>query len=382
MRKLILSNLILLLTCGCQSDNKSKSPESEAARRAVTQKIIASKVAGESVLLVCGEVVTGKEVIELPVRLNGKLVSPIEYFKPIAQASTLEDFKNKARSQLEEVVMDKVSEILLYQEAKRQAGNNISEEALEKAAEKEVRKFIMYFGGDEAKALENLKQIGLDRSSFKEKQKRFILTQWYISSKFLDDRPVSYAELVKRYMQIREKSFATPASTQFRLIDIQPAKLEVVDPNQNRLEQARKLAGKLVERIKAGEDFGELARQYSHDYRREFGGLWNPVQPDSLAKPYDVLAAEAEKIQPGQIAGPIEAEGHVFIMKLEEKRAKSYALLEQVQRELERSIISERRKIASEKLNAELMQSAPDGIGEKDAFLDFCLEKIYQMNKQ
>lgn len=345
------------------------------------QKIIASEAAGEPVLLVCGEVVTGKEIIEQPARLNGKLISPIEYFKPIAQESTLEDFKNKARSQLEGVVMDKVSEILLYQEAKRQAGSNIGEEGLEKAAEKEVRKFIIDFGGDEAKALESLKQVGLDRKSFKEKQKRFILTQWYISSKFFDDRPVSYTELVKRYMQIREKSFATPASIQFRLIDIQPGKIEIVEPNQNRLEQARKLADKLVERIKAGEDFGELAKQYSHDYRREFGGLWNPVQPDSLAKPYDILVAESEKLQPGQVAGPLEVQGHVFIMKLEEKHPKSYEPLEKVQRELERSIISERRKTASERLDKEMMQSIAGGFEEKDAFLDFCLGKIYQLNK-
>jgi parvulin-like peptidyl-prolyl isomerase len=89
-----------------------------------------------------------------------------------------------------------------------------------------------------------------------------------------------------------------------------------------------------------------------------------------------MLATEAQKLQPGQISGPIEVEGHIFIMKLEDKRSKSYEPFEQVQKELEGKIISDRRQKAFEKLNAELV------LDEKDAFLDFCLEKIYRMNKQ
>ncbi|MFB0524422.1 MAG: peptidylprolyl isomerase, partial [Phycisphaerae bacterium] len=273
------------------------------------------------------------------------------------------------------------------QEAKRQAPDNI-DEALEKAAEREIRKFILDCGGNQAKAEEKLKQMGMDRKGFKENRKGFILTQLYIASKLSDNRPITYTELMKCYDQMKEQSFVIPAKLQFRLIDIQPARLEITDPNQTsassveagRLEQARKLANKLIQQLQAGADFGELAKQYSHGHMREFGGLWKPLQPESLAKPYDILAEAAEKIQPGQTAGPIEAEGHIFIMKLKEKRTKSYEPFEKVQEELEQKIISDRRKDAIDKLNAEIRQQiAP---GEKDEFIDFCLEKIYQMRDQ
>ena len=110
---------------------------------------------------------------------------------------------------------------------------------------------------------------------------------------------------------------------------IEPAKLDITDPNQDRREEARRLAGELVGRIKAGEDFGTLAQKYSHGLGWEIGKLW---QPGSLASPYDVLAAEAEKIEPGQIAGPIETAEHIFIMKLEEKQSASFEPFEKVQK--------------------------------------------------
>jgi len=385
MRKSILLVLIPLLISGCDN-NKAELEEVKLRRAAIVKKIAVSEEAGESVLVVGGEVITSDQIIQTPIEHSEMVASLAEHFKPIAQKSTLEQFKKWARPEIEEILMNKITEILLYQEAKRQAPDNI-DEALEKAAEREMRKFILDCGGDQAKAQEKLKQMGMDSKGFKENRKRLILTQLYIASKLSDNRPITYTELMKRYDQMKEQSYVIPAELQFRLIDIQPARLEITDPNQtsassveaSRLEQARKLANRLIQQLQAGADFSELAKKYSHGHRRELGGLWQPVQPESLAKPYDILAAAAEKIQQGQIAGPIEVEGHIFIMKLEEKRTKSYEPFEKVQEELEQKIISDRRKEVIDKLKAEIIQQITRG--EKDEFIDFCLEKIYQMRE-
>jgi len=385
MRKSILLVLIPLLISGCDN-NKAELEEVKLRRAAIVKKIAVSEEAGESVLVVGGEVITSDQIIQTPIEHSEMVASLAEHFKPIAQKSTLEQFKKWARPEIEEILMNKITEILLYQEAKRQAPDNI-DEALEKAAEREMRKFILDCGGDQAKAQEKLKQMGMDSKGFKENRKRLILTQLYIASKLSDNRPITYTELMKRYDQMKEHSYVIPAELQFRLIDIQPARLEITDPNQTsassveagRLEQARKLANRLIQQLQAGADFSELAKKYSHGHRRELGGLWQPVQPESLAKPYDILAAAAEKIQQGQIAGPIEVEGHIFIMKLEEKRTKSYEPFEKVQEELEQKIISDRRKEVIDKLKAEIIQQITRG--EKDEFIDFCLEKIYQMRE-
>jgi len=292
-----LSVLMLLLIGGCQG-GKSGSTDAELGRIALAQKIELVEATGGLVLMVGGETVTSDEIIESPVERNEGVVSLAEHLKPISQISPPEQFKEQARGQVEEILTAKILNILLYQDAKRQAGKNI-DEGLEKVAEREWRKFVLNFGGDQAKADEALEQMGTDRTSFKKEQKRSILIQSHIASNMADERPVTYREFIDCYNEIKDEFFVRPAMIKFQLIDIQPAKLEVSNPNKNRRELAKELAYKLLGRIEAGEDFGELAKQYSHGHMREFGGLWKPVQPQSLAAPYDILAAEAQKTEPG-----------------------------------------------------------------------------------
>jgi len=364
--------LFFIGSCGNSDDPGSGQDQ-------LQRSTLIRKAGQPGVLVVGSEVVTCDEIIATPMEYNQMIVSLAELLAPVAQSGSLEQFKQWTRPRVDEVVTSRISYILLYQQAKRQAGQNI-DEALEKAAEKEWRRFVLRFGGDEAKAEEALRQQKIDRKGFKDYWKKEFLRQSYIASKLGGNRPITQRELLQCYNDMKDKSFALPANLTFRLIDIEPAKLQIADPQQDSLESARKLAEELVNRIRAGEDFAELAKQYSHGYMREFGGLSRPVNPESLAKPYDVLADAAEKIEPGQVADPIEVEGHIFIMKLEEKRSKSYEPFEKVQEQLEQKILADRQKEAIEKLNAELMEQMV--LSDKDSFVDFCLEKIYRMNKQ
>jgi parvulin-like peptidyl-prolyl isomerase len=372
--RVCLSVLIILLVGGCDS-GKSKLTDAELARIALTQKTELIEAHGGLVLMVGGETLSSDEIITSPMRLGGTLVTPTEYFRSAAQTADLEQFKKRTRGAFEEILIDKISDMLLYQYAKRQAGDNV-DEALKKAADNEYRKFVLTFAGDQAKADEALKQKGMDRKSYVERQKRDILIQWYVTSKISDNRPVTYHELMDCYNRMKDKFFAKVARIRFRLIDIQPARLKVTDPNEDRRRLAKKLADELFRRIQSGADFAELAQQYSHGDWRKLGGLWQPVNPASLAAPYDVLAAQAEKMEAGQVSKPIEAPGHVFIMKLEEKQAAGYVPFEQVQDRVEEQVIFERRNKVLDRIKARILRQAQ--LGRTDKFIDFCLEKIYQ----
>lgn len=381
MRRFVfLSVLTFSFVVGCEG-KKSGPTDAELDRIALTQKIELVEAAGGLALVVGGETITSDEIIGSRADVNGRVVVPTEYFKPLARTNDLEKFKAQAEPYLEEIVMDRISNVLLVQHAKRQAGGNI-DEALEKAADNELRKYVLGFGGNEAKADEELRKLGMDRESFKESQKKSLLVNWYLGSKLVDDRPVTHREMIDCYNQMKDEYFARVAKITFRLIDIQPARLEMPDPTRNRGQLAEVLANQLLERIRAGEDFAELAKQYSHGHRKEFGGLWPPVQPESLAAPYNVLAAEAEKIEPGQIAGPLVVEGHVFVMRLEEKQAAGYEPFEkvQVQELVERKVLLDRRSTAQERLKTKLRQEAQ--LGRADEFVDFCVEKIHATSRQ
>lgn len=369
-----ISMCILLLAGGC-----GNSPSSaELERRTITQKIRLVEATGGYVLMVGGQTLTSDEVIESPAELGGTFVPPIEYFKPIALASEIEQFKERVRDLLNSILMSKISNMLLYQEAKREIGENI-DVVLEKQAEKAMREFVMDRGGDQIKADEELKARGMDWKSFEEQQKRLMLIQWYVSKKTPNSRPIAHSELMECYNQIKDEFFAIQAIIQFRLIDIKPGRLKLWEISE-RHELARLLANRLLTRIKSGEDFGELAMQYSHGPFRDFGGLWKSVQPDSLAAPYDLLAAEAENIKPGQITGLIVTAEHVFIMKLEEKQLAGYEPFEKVQEQVRSKILIDRQNEVIDKVNTEFLQQAE--LSKTDEFVDFCLDKIYQMRDQ
>ncbi len=362
-KRAFLYVLMIFLAFGCENNKKSLT-NAEVERIAITQKIELVESAGGLVLMVGGETITSDEII-----------LPIERFEPAAQIRDFEQFKKQVRGQVQEVVLDKVSNILLHQHAKSQAGESLDEN-LEKAAENELRKFVLDYGGDQAKADEALRKSGLDRKSFKERQKRSMLIQWYASTKLPNNRPVTYRELIDTYDQMKDRYFAIPGTITFRLIDIQPARVEESGPPEDPGKPARELAQQLLAKIQSGEDFGELARQYSHGPRKEFNGLWRPVRPESLTAPYDRLAAEAEKMDPGQITIVVTGE-HIFLMKVEGKQTEGYEPFEKVQGLVRNKIILDRQNEVFRRLNARLLEQAEQS--RTDEFIDFCLEKIYKM---
>ena len=365
MYKYVLLTLAtILMASGCGSGEKDLT-EAELAKIPFAQRQDFPECSGGLVLTVGSETITADEII----------VPLTEHLKTTSKATNFEEFKRRFRPQIEKVVSNKISNALLYQQAKQKIPNNIDEQ-LEKAAQQEINKFIVGFKGDYARAQESLKQMGMDWDSFKEYQKKLILSQSYISSQLPQNKPITYSDLIKSYNGMKYEFFVMPAMLQFRLIDIQPDKLQVADPNQNRQQLAISLADDLIKQINQGKDFGELAKIYSHGHRSSFGGLWKPVQPESIAEPYDILAILAEEIQPGQITDPITVPGHVFIMKLEQKQADTVKPFEDVQKQIEAKIIFERRKQAIDQLSEKLASQAE--LGNKSAFIDFCLTKIYQ----
>jgi len=371
MRKCVfLLASLLLIIAGCEDSDKPRFTKEELAKIPLAQKTGFPEPSGGFVLAVGDETITDAEIITEPL---------LEYYRPIAQNNDFATFRVRAREQIEKIIVGKASDILLLSRAKKDLGEQI-DERLEKAAEAEVRKFILSFGGDYAKAQQSLKQEGMDWASFREFKKRQILSSSYVYQKLPQQKPVTYSELMDYYNEKKDELFVTTAMLRFRLIDIQPAKLEVADPNQTRQQLAKELASELIGRLRTGEDFGELAKQYSHGHRASFGGLWKQINPESLAEPYDTLAAEAQKIAPGQLAGPIDVPGHIFIMKLVDKRQQSIESFEDVQNQIEAKILLDRQRKALDELSAELVQQA--ALSQKNAFVEFCLKKIYRLSNQ
>ena len=319
---------------------------------------------GDIVLSVLGETITTDQIVD-PL---------VERVKPIVEQATYETFQARIAPQIEQLLTSEVANIILYQKARKELGEQ-ADTAIEKAVDKEIQKFVNSFGGDYAKAELQLRSMDMDWQSFREYQQKLIISQSYIAKELPETKPITYRQLRQTYNELKESQFTTPASIQFRLIDIQPNKLKLSDPNQNRIVAAQNLVDDLYTRIKRGEDFAALAEQYSHGHRSIYGGLWQPVNPDSLAEPYDIIARHTNQMQPGQLAEPIQIENHIFIIKLEQKTEYNVQSFEEVQQQLESTLAVTQQRQAIDRLSQKIASDV--AIPNRELFLRFCLQELY-----
>jgi len=100
--------------------------------------------------------------------------------------------------------------------------------------------------------------------------------------------------------------------TEYRLAEIF---LSVDDPNDT--ETVRESADRLIEQLKKGSDFAEMARQFSQSATASSGGALGWVSPGDLPSE---IATAVQTLQPDTIAGPIRSEGGFHILKLLDQR--------------------------------------------------------------
>ena len=358
--------------CGGTEAKKASLTEEEAQR--LTQ---AAKPVAPDELIVSGERITREDIMTISSGQETSNASFKTWLEEMAKVATLEQFMEVARPRVRQQLGANVSNIVLYNRARRQLGDKI-DDTLDKLVEKELRKFVIEHGGNNAEADEALRTMGMNRTTFKEHKKKQILAQYSVESKMSRNRPITHSELVATYERMKDEAFVEPGLIQFRLIDISAARVELADPNENPVEAARRLAESLVTRIVAGEDFGKLAEEYSkyaEYYISGSEGLWPARDPESLAPPYAVLTDWAKKMKEGEIAGPVDAPGHAFIMKLVQRRDKGYLPLAEVQEKVEENIEDTRRIAAVARLDAEIVEQM--ALADTDGFLNDCLQRLY-----
>jgi len=353
---------------GCRSKTlpTGKFSDEEMANIKLVERGDLPLPAGGFVLSVGTETITVDEIVSLARRNAGW----------DGWRGSFEKFKIQARGVVKDVVLGKVSDILLYQKAKAEAPENI-DEALEKAVEKEVNRFVTGYGGNYAEAQEAITAMGLDWQGFRDYKKREMLIQSYLSEELSVKQPVTHGEMLDYYNLVKDERFEWEGTIEFRLIDIQAAKVDMSGyEGLTREEAGSKVANGLLESIREGRGFGEIAREHSHGHRAEYGGLWTPVTAGSLMAPHDVLEAEAEKMEAGEVSAVIENDGHFFIMKLENKQQAGFKAFEEVQESIEREMQLNHRMRRYEELIMKLINQA--NITDIDDFVDFCVEAAYR----
>ncbi|MBL7214809.1 MAG: peptidylprolyl isomerase [Phycisphaerae bacterium] len=299
--------------------------------------------------------------------------------KPYAEKTDQATFEVQALPFIRETIKGKVTDILLYQEARKTTTENI-DESLEKAVESEVSRFVTGYDNNYALAERAIKQMGMNWKSFREYQKKLILTQSYISSTLKEEKRFSYRDLLDYYESVKDKQFSQIGFVEFSVIDIVPAKLtdEQIAEGETPETAAARIANELLDRLIANdEDFAELAKQYSHGPFAKQGGKLQPVTTgsDSLAEPYATLEKQALQMQPGQTKGPIAIDEHLFILHMDKIQHAEVKSFPEVQKQVEQQLQFQYRQKQYLELVQKLIQKTD--IVQLEQFAKFCTKEAY-----
>ncbi|HMB38526.1 MAG TPA: SurA N-terminal domain-containing protein [Wenzhouxiangellaceae bacterium] len=135
-------------------------------------------------------------------------------------------------------------------------------------------------------------------------------------------------------------------------------------------EEARGLAQSLLERLESGDDFAELATEYSDDpgSARQGGDLgW--IEPDVMMPAFETALYD---LQPGEVAGPVETEFGWHLIRLDEidaPRGQTFA-------EARSQILEEVREERADDLYIELSERLIDLVYADPTGLDAVAEDL------
>ena len=144
---------------------------------------------------------------------------------------------------------------------------------------------------------------------------------------------------LKAYYDSNAEKFKQPESVKLRIISVAD----------------EKKAAEALALLRAGEAFGTVAAKMSEDDYRTAGGDIGYIHRGRI---YPELENEAFRMKPGEVSGPVHAEGKWFIVKVEEKQPEHRITFEETKDKLKKELEAKRSAELLEKWNQELRAKA------------------------
>jgi len=261
---------------------------------------IISSASTAAVLLDRVVAVVNKEVITW-----SELYKMMEYEVTDQMKALKEEERMRLFKDSEAVFLEKLIDMRLQiQEAKR-IGLEVTPDEVTEAIESIKKKYSLSNNALE----ESLKKEGLTLEEYKKRLSEQIIISKLVSQQIRNKIVVSDEE-VKKYMEANKKDFSDGEAFRLRQIFFRKPQN---DADKKIVEDK---AYSVIQKLKAGEDFSVLAKEYSEDPSGKMGGDIGIIKKSLMAKEFiEVLYT----MKAGDFSIPFWTEKGLHIIKLEEK---------------------------------------------------------------
>ena len=346
---LLLTSVLLALTPGCGILRRGGGNSSNGAPGTETQGS-----PEDSRLKIEGNVVDG-----IAATVNGRVITKSEVRSQVntLRFMVLQREKNPAeiRRQMEKIDREALSdlvdrEIILAEFEKK--GGAMRPQIVEADINRIIRE---NFKGDRKAFLAELRRSRVTLRKFKEIRSKMLIVQFMQGSVTGPRIPATPAE-VREYYKKHIADFREEGNIHLRTITI--PKYDPRSPtteNKAYIASQRGLADSILKRLKNGENFQALARQYSKDSAASKGGDRGIISRETLRKD---LSQVAFALKEKEISEVLEDARNLYILYVEEKQYKRTAPLEEVRIVIERRVAQERRAALVDRWLARLRRKA------------------------
>ena len=247
-----------------------------------------------------------------------------------------EDLQSRVESALREALHSLIEDQLLLARSKKlMVDSDLMKRAIEDEVKKRMQELVRRSGGELAFRDLIKKQTRLSTDKFRKKirqdvMRSFILqkNQIVLPGNAAANVSVSPQE-IREYYHRNQAEFRQEGQARFRQILL-------LFRRQGAPEKASGLALELLEKLKHGHAFDDLAKRYSDGPYADKGGSWGFTRKGALVKKLDEALFA---LKPGEVSPPIETDRGIYIMQCVEIMPARKVPLEEAQSRIRRSIL-------------------------------------------
>ncbi|WP_455539795.1 peptidylprolyl isomerase [Terrisporobacter sp.] len=252
--------------------------------------------------------------------------------------STKVDGKKTYEDTLRDMVLENmISSEVIYQQAEK---DKVA--PTDKQVQEQINTFNKQTEKDE-KYKKELEKMGIDEDFLKYQFSRDLASS-NLQAKFEDDTKVSESEM-KKYYEKNKADYYTDT------VDASHILLKTIDDKGKELsaekkKEAKKKAEEALAKIKAGEDFAKVAKEYSQDSTASNGGELGTFGKGQMVPEFEKVAFS---MKPGQVSDIVKTQYGYHIIKVTKKVDKQQSFKE-VKSQIKSTLLSEKYTKYIEKL--------------------------------
>jgi len=291
----------------------------------------------------------------------------------------LPTFRARVKQIVLEEIGNQIIESLTYEQARTRL-NEQQKSVIESRLEGKLRTMIAEIGGSRKKLEAVMSQRGTDLETVLSDMRKQMTVQYFLESRFLPAITISRSMLWEHYAENRA-DFSQPVKVQMQIIAAPLDKF--LPPGSSEPTERERLAAGLRAReviksaaaaVKAGEDFGDVARKFSRGIKAASDGIWPMMEAGSFG--HKQIEDVAFTLKESQVSDVIETPEGYYIVKARRVQPGRSISFEEAQEQIEAELRQEQLRNLEQDYFRRLRERSH--VRQSEKFLDLAVERAVE----